>query len=638
MKIKLLAMKKVLLNLFILSGIFLLLFTASCKKDKNDEDGGFDAAAQKSYEAVITLQDQSLQQFNGYLQTQDTAQAKESVATWFRSDASVEWATVTIQGVMVKYKNGMCGGLIVDFLRKADNGKSHKSTPTSYTGSNQIISKLPSKKKAIILAAFYDSWSQSVEYQKNNWDIHLAMDGFSSTEKVTNGSVTLDKLTTLNEYGVIDFNTHGVIWPNGNMIQDIVMLTHEVSNIASAKKYWKDLQEGKIILFELPDDGKEVYAIRPDFITKYNDFKKDTILFYGGFCYSGLGHWPDIINSCAAGTYFGVDNTVGSNWAANWAVDIISNLSDHSLDYPMTAEYWQLSSPIPKKYFDKGLDKDVSITYTGYGGLTLWKNDDATLGSISSTETNGAPVKTYGFTCQDYILECNIPGVSTNGLGYLWNYGDGQSYYTVNDNKALYHKWSNQKAYTVSVEVTNINTNEVVRKFTKTVSFLEPSYLELLKSKPGLIIGLDGNGIQLSSGAGMPTDYFGCSTANYETPLTWNDSSFFAEDLTNNDYQHITVQGNVSSDGRILRHCLIRKIRSSQYPPEHDLTLELTNVPILVRDTMNCINYFVNYFPGTTAQSYSSKVEYKEWNSITSSWTTISSIDWLQMELSVIFQ
>ncbi|MCX6225194.1 MAG: hypothetical protein NTV01_10695 [Bacteroidia bacterium] len=622
-------MKKVLLPVFVFFFSGMILLMPSCKKDKDP----FDEDSQKSYEAVIELQNKSLQKFNEFLITQDTTGAKESVATWFKGDALVEWATVTAQGVMVKYVSGICGGLVVDYQRKPEIGK--PLTVMNQTLDHPIPYKLTSKKKAVILAAFYDSWSSWVDYQKNNWDVQLARDGFPSTERVTNKSVTLDKLTTLNQYGVIDFNTHGIIWPAGNAVDDIAMLTYEIENISTAKKYWKDLQEGRVVILEDPT-GFQIYAVKPDFITQYNDFKKDTVLFYGGFCYSGLGHWPDIVKSCAAGTYLGVNNPVQSDWASWWAVDVITSLSDHSLDYPMTMEYWQMSSPLAKKYWSADLRSDVVISYTGYGGLTLWKNEDASLGSIKSTDTSGAPVKIPGYTCQNYVLECDIPGVLPAGLGYSWTYGDGQTYYTVNDNKALKHHWANQKSYTVSVEVRKISTNEVIKQFIKTVSFVEPSYLPELQTFKFFKEYLVTNGIQLS-GAGGYGYYFDTNTEYYETPLTWTDSSFLAKDMSNYDHLQITVEGNFSSDGRILKHCLIRKTRSKLYPPEMDLTLEITNFPIMVRDTMNCLSSFYNSMSGTAAQPFATRVEYKEWNAADSTWTTISNIDWTRMGLTTYF-
>lgn len=618
---------------FLLAATFtaMLLLMPSCKKDQDP----FTDDSQKTYDAVIGLQNKSLQKFNELLTTLDTTGAKESVASWFRGDASVGWAKVTAQGVMVKYKSGICGGLVVDYQRKTEIGQ--PLNEKDQTSDHQIPFKLTSKKKAVILAAFYDSWSSWANYQKTNWDVQLARDGFPSTEIITNESVTLDKLTTLNEYGIIDFNTHGIIWPAGNAVDDIAMLTYEKENNSTAKKYWKDLQEGRVVILEAPE-GFQIYAVKPDFITQYNDFKNDTVLFYGGFCYSGLGHWPDIVKSCAAGTYLGVNNPVQNDWASWWAVDMITSLSDHSLDYPMTMEYWQMAGPFAKKYWSADLNSDVVITYAGYGGLTLWKNEDESLGSIKSADATGAPIKVPGFTCQNYILECDIPGVSPTGLGYNWNYGDGQDYYTVNDNKALHHHWANQKSYTVSVEVRKISTNEIIKQFTKTVSFVEPSYLPELQAFNFFREYLITNGIQLS-GAGGYGYYFDTNTAPYDTRLTWTDSSFTAMDMSNNNSDHltITVEGDVTSDGRILKHCLIRKTRSKLYPPEMDLTLEISNFPIMVRDTMNCLNMFYKSITGIAAKPFATRVEYKEWDAATSTWTTISGIDWTRMGLTVEF-
>jgi hypothetical protein len=635
-------MKKIFTYIFILPALFFLMLSASCKKDKNDETGGFDEAAQKSYEAVLSLQNQSLQMFNGYLGTQDTAAAKAALASWFLKDAMVDWATVTSQGVMVKYTNGMCGGLIVDFQRKADEGKSFRQAEPAKQIDKKATFKLTSKKKAIILAAFYDSWPASVDTQKDGWDTQLAKDGFPPTEKLTNNSVTLDKLTTLNKYGIIDFNTHGTIWPKGTETENIVMLTRESVSLSVSKKYWEDLKEGRIVIFQL-DTGEEIYGVKPDFITTHNDFKNDTILFYGGFCYSGLGQWPDIINSCAAGTYFGFSWVVRSNKCADWAVDIITKLSDQSLDKPMTPEDWMTSTPIPKHYWDSQYNKDVTIDYNGYGGLTLWKPDNNVTGGIVATAQDGAPILIPGITCAEYVLKCNLTGTLSPTLGYEWDYGDGSStYYTVNDNLSLYHLWPSDTPYTVKVTVTDYSTNTLVKEFKTIVNFVDPNYLPLLKTWANVDLSFGPNtSIHMNNGSNMSGDYFYFDTSPWHntpgsTPLTWSDSSFYAQCIGNSG-ETFTIEGAVSADGSLLKHALFSKTYSIDTVLRYNSSFELTNLPILIKDTLNCWVSFQYHGDGIINQTYITRAELKEFDYISQSYITISNIEWPSTYLSLVF-
>jgi hypothetical protein len=626
-------MKRLILLIAVILGIAWLFITPSCKKDKDP----FDENAQKSYEAAMALQDQCCQVFNDFLATQDTAAARESLAAWFTSSEEVEWAKVSSQGVTVQYKNGICGGFIDDFQRR-DGGdtllqRAIAADPV-YSGH---LKNLPSHKKAVILAAFYDSWAHSVDVQKANWQGQLAADGFAPVEELRNSQVTLDKYAALTEYGIIDFNTHGVLWPDQFNTEEILLLTHESKNIETTRKYWEDMEQGKVATFSTPN-FETLYGIKPEFITEHNDFKNDTVMFWGGFCYSYLGHWPEIINDCAAGAYFGVNWIFQSDWAAYWATHLITSLSDHALAAPMNVEYWMTSTPsIHKDYWMESEKKTVKLDYTGYGGLTLWKPENEGSGTIISTSADGAPINVAGFICADYVLQCLPEGQLPLNLGYEWDYGDGSStYYTVNDNLALYHHWALPQTYHVKVSITDISTQSFLMELKVDVSFIYPDFLPQLKANPifDAYFGPDQNIHFSGTVTGFPG--FSFNTSSYDIPLTWSDSSFSSQDTDNNDYETITVEGNVSSDGTILRHCLLKKI--SQDQPDHELTLEITGLPILAMDPINCINTFFVDNTGNINQVYLTRVEYKEYDLNSMTWITISSIDWATAELYLQFR
>ena len=464
-------MKRSHLLVFFLCGLLTMMFLSSCKKDKS-ESNGFDEEAQRSYEAVIALQNKSMQVFDGFLATQDTAAAKVSLAAWFKTDAIVEWAKVSSQGVMVKYTNGICGGLIIDLQRKKGNLKSLELSKPENAPKPISIKNLPSKKKAVILAAWYHDFEKEVNEEEKQWSYDFTVnDGLPSTELRTNDDVNLDLLTTLNVYGIIDFNTHGLAWPDQVNTEEVYMCSGEETNDETTKKYWNDIKQGTVGIFR--KDNYIIYAIRPSFITKYNDFSKDTIMFYGGFCYSALGSWLYIVNSCAAGTYFGFNWNVNSVKCANWAISLVQNLSDHSLATPMTVEQWMSTTPIPKQYWDAWNQKTVKIIYNGYGGLTFWKPDFEMSGEIVSTEADGAPIKTEGYTNWYYILKCSLKGKLPEHLIYEWDYGDGDSWMGYDDSDAFSHQWTEAKSYTVKVKITELFTGKLVKELKTTVSFIK---------------------------------------------------------------------------------------------------------------------------------------------------------------------
>ncbi|HEX7411005.1 MAG TPA: hypothetical protein VF298_02570 [Bacteroidales bacterium] len=637
-------MKKVLAYLLILCGILFLLFVPSCKKDKKEETSSFDEAAQQSYQAAMNLQSQSLQVFNGYLSTQDTAAAKASLAAWFGSDAAVEWAKVSAQGVTVKYKNGICGGLILDLQRDRGEVKALKSERPDIPVNIKSLKNLPSRKKVAILAAFYNDFAEEVDNEENNWQPDFAYDGFTSTQTIKNGDVTLDLLTALNGYGVIDFNTHGVVWPDEVNTEEVFMVTHQAALTTTTKKYWDDIDAGNVGIITLPDHAS-VYMIKPAFITKYNDFKKDTVLFYGGFCYSALGSWPEIVNSCAAGTYFGFNWAVNSVKCANWAINLVRNMSNHSFSAPMTVEQWMTSTPeIPKQYFNAKLNKLVKIHYFGYSGLTFWKPDNNTTGGITATSADGAPILNPGYTCANYVLKCNLTGSASATLGYEWDYGDGSStYYTVNDNLSLYHHWATDKSYKVKVTVTDYSTNTLVKEFTTVVNFVDPNYLPQLKTWTYVDLSFGPNSsIHMSDGSTMAGDYFYYDTSPWHlipgsTPLTWTDSSFYAQCTNYNNGETFTIEGSVSADGRVMKHALFNKTYSIDTFLVYNSSFELTNLPLLFKDTLNCYTAFWYDRTGMINQTFVTRAELKMYDNVSHSYINISGIDWSQTYLDLMF-
>jgi hypothetical protein len=637
-------MKKLPACIFILISVFFLVLSPSCKKDKAEVKDNFDEAAQQSYQAAMTLQSQSPDVFNGYLTTQDTATAKVSLAAWFSSNATVAWAKVSLQGVTVKYKNGICGGLMIDLQRDRGDVKASKAGVVDIPAGTRSLKNLPSRKKVAILAAFYTDFAEEVDNEAENWQPDFAYDNFTSTQILKNDDVTLDLLAALNGYGVIDFNTHGVAWPDEVNTEEVFMLTHQAASTATTKKYWDDIDVGNVGIFTLPDHTSD-YAVKPAFITKYNDFKKDTVLFYGGFCYSALGNWPEIVNSCAAGTYFGFNWSVNSVKCANWAISLVRNMSNHSFATPMNVEQWMTSTPeIPKQYFDAKKNKLIKILYNGYSGLTFWKPDNTTTGGITATSDDGAPILKPGLTCTQYVLKCNLTGTLSPTLGYQWDFGDGNgTYYTVNDNLSLSYHWATNKPYKVKVTVTDYTSNTLVKELTTVVNFVDPNYLPMIKTWANVDLSFGPNtSIHMSDGSTMAGDYFYFDTSPWHlmtgsTPLTWTDSSFYAQCTNYNNGETFTINGNASADGRIIRHALFSKTYSVDTMLRYNSVFEITNLPILLKDTLNCNNVFFYSQEGSINQTYVTRAELKMYDLVSHSYINISSIDWPQTYFSLMF-
>jgi hypothetical protein len=123
---------------------------------------------------------------------------------------------------------------------------------------------------------------------------------------------------------------------------------------------------------ETSESGSEnVYLLSEKFIAGHNDFSQDTVLFYGGFCFSSLGKWPYLEQSFAAGTYFGHDWAVFTSYCNDWANDLIKTLADTTPGQPSSVLNW-IGSPLEKSYWDNDFKRTVSLAAYG-DDLFLWK-------------------------------------------------------------------------------------------------------------------------------------------------------------------------------------------------------------------------------------------------------------------------
>ena len=181
---------------------------------------------------------------------------------------------------------------------------STNSVPT--LGGEPGLGHKPSSKKTIFLNPSYwerQAWADPLTATA---DAAFAKTGYNAFEKYVNAQCTIDKFTSLSGYGIVHIYTHGIGLADKNNIQEVYMLTGETASQATTDKYFADIKAGKVPIVVY--NGTNKYCISPSFFARHNNFSDDTTLFYGGFCYSGLGGWKDtLIQVAKAGAYVGFD-------------------------------------------------------------------------------------------------------------------------------------------------------------------------------------------------------------------------------------------------------------------------------------------------------------------------------------------
>ncbi len=357
----------------------LIILFVSCNKDKNSSpsltpvqremQNNVLNLQQINYDLLVDLQDQT-----------DSLSAIDSVVNMFLADTTVEWAKSNSQGIIVQYKSGIKGGIMLNSERYTGIDPEIDEAPVASktmdvnfkTGKGKSTVKLivPPTERTLFICPIYKEFSLPADIIMDQHDEQFIKTHYWIPERDLDDHASLEKFTFLENYGVIIIYSHGLAWPDNDLILEVYLMTGEIVNELTSSRYWKYINDGIIPLIFAQNSN--YYYVSPEFITSYNNFERDTTLIYGGFCYSSLGTWATEMTGAGAGGYFGYDWSVFSKASDLWERNLFENLTDTSLSKPMTCMEWMNGNTIGKWYRDKFDEINVHIEYFGIPDLALW--------------------------------------------------------------------------------------------------------------------------------------------------------------------------------------------------------------------------------------------------------------------------
>jgi len=540
-----------------------LLLSLGC--EKTDTISWPSAEDKESYEEVINVQNEAGDKLDDWFQTYDSLEAINKVKEYFDNNAAVSYSMINSQGIAVQYNNGIRGGILLN--PKDDKSEvGEYSIPNPTPNYSKSLKSLVNKKKMILINPHYFERSYYTDqiYSITGGNIERA--GFELNAFYKNDEATVDKFTELSDYGIIQIYSHGWAWPKQSNITDVYLLTGETANEETSKKYWDELKGGNIPLMKIA--GANKYLVSPKFISKYNDFSNDTVFFYGGFCYSFLGGWPDLIDDFADGAYLGFDWSVYTHRNANWAVNSMALMSDTSLSSPMNLESWMNNPDVEKSYWNEKDNRTVHIYYTGDGNLKFWGKTSV---SILTLTSDGTPVNNPGIANEFYPFKCSVSS-NLSPLEYIWDKGDGSNPESTNQD-GINLSWENDGNYTLSVKVKY--NNEIIGEASTYVTIGSESndLVAFLKTCKTLFVELaPGNVVE-----GYP--YTDINWLIYDN-IVWNGLNFSGSDVSVNGNITYTVEGHVSSNGEKVSFVVNQTGTSLENIIDRELKMTVSNYPL----------------------------------------------------------
>jgi hypothetical protein len=427
---------------------FITLFSFQCKK--GDDGAGLVPDAPTITDNIKTIQENGDNLITSLLAVKDTATALDSVLKVILKDINVLSGEVTSQGISIKYKNGIIGGILI-------NPEDGVSLEGDQKGMVPLIplnksSYTPTSKKTIFVNPSYTSRQSQANQILNLYNIIFPRAGYNPPVKLLDNAATIDAMTNLAGYGVVHIYSHGWAYPKKRNITEVYLMTGETVNATTNKKYENELTSGNIPVIKV-HKGDTKYFISPAFFSSKNNFLKDSTKIYGGFCFSFMGGWPGAMEYISqAGSYSGFTWRVETNWNAALARSLMDTLTNNTLKEPRTLDFWFTQTPtIAKQMWDAGDQVWCKIQYSGHSDLTLWTASNI---NISPNPAQGKPNEIVKFTAKS---TGKLPAQSK----YRWNFGDGSAEQTVVNDSTVTHSYILEGNFAVSVKLLDQTDKQV---------------------------------------------------------------------------------------------------------------------------------------------------------------------------------
>ena len=356
----------------------MLFFGCQLIEDLNPDD---DKKAEKEpiqlhADTVVHIQEAIMDEFISQLVSKDTANALNDVVQAFKGNSNIESLEVIPDGIVVYYSTGLLGAVLVSPGEEEEQFIANRHDQLLEDLSGSVRVSTPGSQKALFLHSNFANIAGYGNAVANSYKTHLDKPKFT-LETLVGPQVNVSRFTNLEGYGLIHFFSHGFLYSKNP--EKSAYCTGEIFdkfNYTTILAYQPEFQRKEIGFVTKVENGKKQhrFIITPEFIISNNNFRKDSTIMIGGFCYSGTGTWADKMINAGALAYLGFDWRIGATSYQNWTIDMITKMSDTNKLTPITIGSWLDERTRVYTSHTKPDPKNVltDIVFSGDRNAALW--------------------------------------------------------------------------------------------------------------------------------------------------------------------------------------------------------------------------------------------------------------------------
>jgi len=362
-------------NAFLIMATITMLGFWGCSNstDPPGNGGGPTEAQLQQLEDIQQTQLEYYGELENLLAEMDTVSAKDSIITIMLTDASIEWTSVTSQGINIQWEAGFRGTLLLDPKRSSGDLSRGNAKNGNITLNNTATGSVcPKSKNTIFLAPFYTQFSYWDDQIIDAANAVFAQAGYDNFEVYKNAECVFGWFNTiglLDDFGIIRISSHGTTWPSDADIQNVYLWTGEPVNRTTNRRIYDHLADGFAHIGTI--DSVTYYTIEGGFFAAANDLAENKPFVSLAFCYSALGNWPAHIINCGASAVTAYSWSVFATEEADWMQDFFEQMCDTSREEPLTIGEWDISDD--RLYYDSVEAHWVALLYSGPDSMTLWE-------------------------------------------------------------------------------------------------------------------------------------------------------------------------------------------------------------------------------------------------------------------------